>query len=445
MGTERADDERTDFETLALLHLDGCADDAQRADFAHLLATVADAPARLARIAELHAQLLETGRASSHHQLHGRDSSGRRAALSAGSHRRRRSAHAPGRPWRVAGLLTLVVTVVVTARLLVPEAAPAMTMTMTMLSVTDGKVSIERAGRRTEVNGRSAIHPGDRIHTATGAHAAITTRDGSRIEVAPGSHLVWPEEAEPLQLNTGAFTADIVARPPERPFLAETPEAEVTVLGTRFTLQADDGLSLLAVERGRVRLGNRRDHHQVEVASAEMAGSSGSGVMTTSPASLAFAAGSPTATGALHGLTGDYYDGIDFSDWRLRRLDPQIDFDWGYEPPDPRLERETFSIRWRGYIVPAHSGEYTFSLKIDDGARLWIDGRLVIDEWHLSERLEFSGRIALEAGRPYPIRIDFYQQPYLAMVSLRWALPGRPATVVPGSWLRPPEWQPPSK
>ena len=40
---------------------------------------------------------------------------------------------------------------------------------------------------------------------------------------------------------------------------------------------------------------------------------------------------------------------------------------------------QQFSVRWIGYLAVPRSGVHTLSLTSDDGARLLVDGRLVVD------------------------------------------------------------------
>jgi len=65
----------------------------------------------------------------------------------------------------------------------------------------------------------------------------------------------------------------------------------------------------------------------------------------------------------------------------LVRDDADINFDWGSSSPGPGIPNELFSARWtRTWYFEA--GYYRFSADVDDGVRIWLDGILVMNEWH---------------------------------------------------------------
>jgi hypothetical protein len=61
------------------------------------------------------------------------------------------------------------------------------------------------------------------------------------------------------------------------------------------------------------------------------------------------------------------------------RNDDQINFDWGYNPPDPRVNPDNFSVDWVRYVNFPASGDYKFTLTADDSAKVFIDGREMTD------------------------------------------------------------------
>jgi beta-glucosidase len=115
-----------------------------------------------------------------------------------------------------------------------------------------------------------------------------------------------------------------------------------------------------------------------------------------------------TTPGGQAGLRGEYFKNPDLSGKPvITRIDPTIQFrsENGNFAPD-RVEQ--FSARWSGYFVPPTTGSYTFHTRSDDGVRLSIDGRRVIDDWnpHAETLDSYAGRF--EAGKPYAITIEYF-------------------------------------
>ena len=91
----------------------------------------------------------------------------------------------------------------------------------------------------------------------------------------------------------------------------------------------------------------------------------------------------------------------------LTRDDAVISFDWGQGAPANGLPIDGFSVRWTRTLQFA-AGVYRFSLRSDDGVRLWIDGILQIDEWHNSGGQTFTRDVQLGAGN-HALRIEYFE------------------------------------
>ena len=92
----------------------------------------------------------------------------------------------------------------------------------------------------------------------------------------------------------------------------------------------------------------------------------------------------------------------------LKRVDKTIEFrSTGPTFPGTKLDNH-FAIRWTGKIKIPQDGEYTFFLESDDGSRLLIDGKTVVENGGLHEMQEESGKVELKAGE-HEIRIDYYE------------------------------------
>jgi beta-glucosidase len=105
------------------------------------------------------------------------------------------------------------------------------------------------------------------------------------------------------------------------------------------------------------------------------------------------------------------------------RTDARIDFNWGRYKPTPELSENNFSVRWTGKLKAPESGNYTLGFTADDGARLYIDGKLLIDAWAGNPKRTVTTEITLEAGRSYDLRMDYFQTNREAVAKLVWSYP----------------------
>lgn len=131
-----------------------------------------------------------------------------------------------------------------------------------------------------------------------------------------------------------------------------------------------------------------------------------------------------------YGLSATYFDDAGLTGASVTRVDPTVDFDWGMAKPDPAIGADTFSVRWTGQVVADRAETYTFITTSDDGVRLWVDGKPLIDDWTDHSKRDDTGQIALSAGR-HDIRMEFYDGGYDAIAELRWSSPSIPRQVVP--------------
>jgi len=135
------------------------------------------------------------------------------------------------------------------------------------------------------------------------------------------------------------------------------------------------------------------------------------------------------------GLTGNYFNGMNFETPKVSRKDATVNFDWGTGSPDPSINIDRFSVRWTGLIEPRYSGSYTFYITNDDGGRLWIDNQLIIDKWRDDAGAVVTGAINLTAGKKYDIRLEYYENGGGAKALLEWSSLSQAREVVPQSQL----------
>jgi len=145
----------------------------------------------------------------------------------------------------------------------------------------------------------------------------------------------------------------------------------------------------------------------------------------------------PAPAGTGIGLHAEYFDGADLAAAALGRTDAAINFDWAAGSPSPSIGADSFSARWSGAIEAAYSETYTLSTLSDDGVRLWVDGKLLIDNWSNHAQAEDSGTIALTAGKKVPVRLDYYEDGGSAVIKLFWSSASQAKEIVPQGRLYP--------
>jgi WD40 repeat protein len=125
----------------------------------------------------------------------------------------------------------------------------------------------------------------------------------------------------------------------------------------------------------------------------------------------------------VNGLKAELFQGAAFERLVKTRVDPEVDWNWGTGSPDPAVPVDYFSVRWTGCLKPPRPGRYHLATSSDDGVRLWLDGRLLIDEWKAQQGQRHE--VAVDLGdRPHALRIDYYDSTGDAFVSFHWRLDG---------------------
>ncbi|MBN1413254.1 MAG: hypothetical protein JW969_20605, partial [Spirochaetales bacterium] len=152
---------------------------------------------------------------------------------------------------------------------------------------------------------------------------------------------------------------------------------------------------------------------------------------TATPAPTA----TPPPSGSGNGLSGAYYNNMDFTSLALTRTDSTVNFNWGTGSPNSAIDADTFSVIWTGNVVPLYSQTYTFYATTDDGVRLYVNNQLIIDQWVDRGATESSGNISLSAGNQYPIRMEYYENGGDASATLSWSSSSQGKQIIPQSQL----------
>jgi hypothetical protein len=128
----------------------------------------------------------------------------------------------------------------------------------------------------------------------------------------------------------------------------------------------------------------------------------------------------------------------------IQRLEPRIAFHWGADSPDKAtMEAEQFHNDWDGNIIAHETGVYEFTLKTENGARLWVNNDdqddPLIDAWVSAgpQVREESKTIFLLGGRAYRLRLEHFKfKEQSASIELWWKPPHGVKEIIPAHVLR---------
>jgi PKD repeat protein len=125
------------------------------------------------------------------------------------------------------------------------------------------------------------------------------------------------------------------------------------------------------------------------------------------------------------------------------RNETNIDHRWNHGSPGPGVPADNFSARWRRK-ADFQEGTYRFQVKVDDGVRLWVDDKQILDSWQDGQTRTFEVESRLSKGQ-HRIRIEYYERTGEARIEVSWkkvespvnkppqANPGGPYVVNEGS------------
>lgn len=122
----------------------------------------------------------------------------------------------------------------------------------------------------------------------------------------------------------------------------------------------------------------------------------------------------------------------------LTRTDAMVSFNWGTNGPDAAVGGSNFVVRWTGSVQPQYSQTNYFYTTADGGVRLWVNGRLLLNNWgNQSGTAILTNSIVLAAQQLYNIKLDYYHNTNTSSVALAWSSPVTAPVVVPQSQLYP--------
>jgi beta-glucosidase len=121
------------------------------------------------------------------------------------------------------------------------------------------------------------------------------------------------------------------------------------------------------------------------------------------------------------GLRGEYYDNNRLEGQpRLSRIDQRVDFGWTLNSPGRGIPFDWYSVRWAGRLVIPATGVRRIGVEGNDGYRLWIDDKLVLDNWRKQSFGTKTVPVNLARNTEHAIRLEYFESTGNARVKLVW-------------------------
>ena len=121
------------------------------------------------------------------------------------------------------------------------------------------------------------------------------------------------------------------------------------------------------------------------------------------------------------GLQAEYFTNITLNgEATIKRIDKRIDFHWTLYGPDPAIPLDFYSVRWTGQLIAPATGTFKIGLEGNDGYRLFINNKMIIDNWKKQTFTTSLADFSFEKGKQYDIRIEFFEPNGNATIKLIW-------------------------
>lgn len=129
----------------------------------------------------------------------------------------------------------------------------------------------------------------------------------------------------------------------------------------------------------------------------------------------------PLSAHLLPGLVGEYFSGHNFERRLAFHIDPIVSLAWASN--NPRIPSDHFSVKWTGVIIAPKKARYVLTIISDDGHRLWIDGKLIMDCWKSGANSRSVSAVLL-GDKPHAICVGYYQHSGPKSIVFKWRQDG---------------------
>lgn len=127
------------------------------------------------------------------------------------------------------------------------------------------------------------------------------------------------------------------------------------------------------------------------------------------------------------GLAGQYFAGVNFDTPKGKVVDATLDARWPGPPlaeiPAGLESLNNFSARWEGFVTAPEEGTYEIGLEGDDGYRLFLDGKLIVEDWSQGAKRYKGATVTLHKGQQVAVKIEYFQGGGERSLRLAWRTP----------------------
>jgi alpha-D-xyloside xylohydrolase len=111
----------------------------------------------------------------------------------------------------------------------------------------------------------------------------------------------------------------------------------------------------------------------------------------------------------------EYFAGRNFEKSASKTVNVKVEYTWPgpplAEPPAGLTSLDEFSGRWQGTITAPEAGQYEIGAEADDGARLWLDGKLATEDWSVHPFRYKGARVTLQKGQKVAVKLEYFNRP----------------------------------
>jgi len=137
-----------------------------------------------------------------------------------------------------------------------------------------------------------------------------------------------------------------------------------------------------------------------------------------------------------HGLYGYFFNKVNFTGKVYKKVVKNLNCNFGSDAaPFKGFIGGYFSTIFTGTLIPPKSGEYEFTITVDDAASMWLNGELLIQGMKEQSETEYKVKKKLVAGKKYSLRISFVAVTGISLITLAWQGPGIKKQIIPEQYL----------